>query len=170
IITHTGAHIRYDPRLTTSRRGFPREPCGMCARGPESCQIFLTKTSSASKASPQVDSSKSTCPHRFRKFKYASAAVSSGASPCSNVPLVCELCGPNKPAIWRYNFYYHLLTVHPLANLQDYKDIWTISEQEHEAMGLIWRKIGARRPPPVNKKAAKLTVSQALSLSAALHR
>ncbi|KAI0027436.1 hypothetical protein K488DRAFT_61571, partial [Vararia minispora EC-137] len=170
IITHTGTHIRYDPRLTTSRRGFPQEPCGMCARGPESCQIFLTKTSSTLKATPQVDSSKSTCSHRFRKFKYASAAVSSGASPCSNVPLVCELCGPNKPAIWRYNFYYHLLTVHPLTNLQDYKDIWTISEQEHEVMGLIWRKIGAHRPPPVNKKAAKLTVSQALSLLATLHR
>ncbi|KAI0027507.1 hypothetical protein K488DRAFT_61345, partial [Vararia minispora EC-137] len=169
IITHTGAHIRYDPQLTTSCRGFPQEPCGMCARGPKSCQIFLTKTSNVSKAAPQVDLNKSMCPHRFRKFKYATAAVSSGASPCSNVLLVCELCGPNKPAVWRYNFYYHLLTVHPLVDLQDYEDIWSISEQEHEAIGLIWRKIGTRRPPPLNRKAAKLSVSQTLSLSAALH-
>ncbi|KAI0028718.1 hypothetical protein K488DRAFT_57900, partial [Vararia minispora EC-137] len=145
-------------------------PCGMCARGSESCQIFLSKTSSASKATLQVDSNKSMCPHQFRKFKYASAAVSSGALPCSNVPLVCELCGPNKPAVWWYNFYYHLLIVHPLANPNEYEDIWTISAQEHEAMGLIWRKISACRPPLVNKKAAKLSMSQVLSLSAVLHR
>ncbi|KAI0026824.1 hypothetical protein K488DRAFT_25730, partial [Vararia minispora EC-137] len=137
IITHLSVHQLYDPR--TSRRDFPQEPCGLCSGGPNSCKIFLVKPSRGSKGKFQVDPHKSTCPRRFQTFHYASAARSTESSPCTNVPLICQLCGPEKPAVWRYNYHHHLRTTHPLASLPEFRAGFEISDEERQAMGLIWK-------------------------------
>ncbi|KAI0028023.1 hypothetical protein K488DRAFT_33386, partial [Vararia minispora EC-137] len=136
IITHLSIHQLYDPR--TSRRDFPEEPCGLCSGDPNNCKIFLVKPSHGSKGTFQVDPHRSTCSRCFHTFHYASAARSTEFSPCTNVPLICKLCGLEKPAVWRYNYHHHLRTTHPLAHLEEFRAGFEVSDTEHQAMGLIW--------------------------------
>ncbi|KAI0027219.1 hypothetical protein K488DRAFT_18192, partial [Vararia minispora EC-137] len=136
IITHLSVHQLYDPQ--TSRRNFPQEPCGLCSGGPNSCKIFLVKPSHGSKGKLQVDPHKSTCLRHFQTFHYTFAARSTESSPCTNVPLICQLCGPEKPAIWCYNYHHHLHTTHPLTSLPEFHAGFEIPNEERQAMGLIW--------------------------------
>ncbi|KAI0027090.1 hypothetical protein K488DRAFT_91354 [Vararia minispora EC-137] len=93
-------------------------------------------------------------------------------SPCTNVPLICKLCGPEKPAVWWYNYHHHLRTTHSLTHLEEFCAGFEVSDVEHQAMGLIWNRICSRMAPRLKKdsRPSKLTVSHSHSLSATLHR
>jgi hypothetical protein len=57
------------------------------------------------------------CPD-FHEASWKTSRKSSEANPCTNVPIVCELCYPNTvkskpvPAIWKYNARTHFQYVH----------------------------------------------------------
>jgi hypothetical protein len=61
----------------------------------------------------------SSCPHFYDVHSYKKASQSSGAKPCTNVPIVCPECKPDpdgerkREAIWRYNLEDHFRTRHP---------------------------------------------------------
>jgi len=59
----------------------------------------------------------SNCPE-FTGISYASALKGSSTTPCTNVPIACELCiQPTNskivPAVWRYNLLDHVRLTHP---------------------------------------------------------
>ncbi|KAK7015632.1 hypothetical protein R3P38DRAFT_3570055 [Favolaschia claudopus] len=97
ILEHNGAHLLYDPHINRQH-----EYCGLCLRPAQMCTFFLRRPN----GKPQVDWERSTC-QRKMDFRYAVAAESTSSSPCSNVPVVCPICGPRKPAVWKYNLEAH---------------------------------------------------------------
>jgi hypothetical protein len=59
----------------------------------------------------------SKCPE-FTNITYGSALKGSKTTPCTNVPIICELCiRPNNSnstsGIWRYNIEDHIKNLHP---------------------------------------------------------
>ncbi|TDL20789.1 hypothetical protein BD410DRAFT_870927 [Rickenella mellea] len=110
---HVGGHILHAV-LNVSEPGLCEpintpQPCGFC--GKEGCTLVMQKTAKSYKVI-------SSCA-RSHYFKLAIAAVSSKATPCTNVPIICTICRHEDPkakdrtAIWKYNFTHHLRTAHP---------------------------------------------------------
>ncbi|KAE9393285.1 hypothetical protein BT96DRAFT_944025 [Gymnopus androsaceus JB14] len=60
-------------------------------------------------------------------------------SPCSNVPLICKLCSIGAAAVWHYDMKYHLMNIHPTADLSQYKYLWNMSDNEKTGMKNIWK-------------------------------
>lgn len=88
-------------------------PCGTCGKSTStgSCAVTITKGRGGSS---KVASS---CPE-FSGISYASALKGSTTTPCTNVPIICELCvQPTNskliPAVWRYNLAEHVQIEHP---------------------------------------------------------
>jgi len=66
---------------------------------------------------PRLFKVTSNCP-KFTGISYASALKGSSTTPCTNVPIACELCiQPTNfeiiPAVWRYNLLDHVRLTHP---------------------------------------------------------
>jgi len=95
----------------------------------------------------------STCPE-FTVITYASTLKGLKMTPCTNVPVICELCiQPNNfktiPAVWRYNLEAHIKSFH-LGHMQfaqfsqKFLGLFTIDTTEQLAMGTPQEQI-----PPV---------------------
>ncbi|KAH9040302.1 hypothetical protein EDB83DRAFT_2228321 [Lactarius deliciosus] len=94
-LKHMGAHILHDSTLDSSE-----ECCGLCLHPVSMC--YLRKA----RGTVLVDCKKSSCVNMIR-FNYATASVSSEASPCLNVPITCSYCPDNSPAVWTYSLHAH---------------------------------------------------------------
>jgi hypothetical protein len=92
--------------------------CGFCGKNSNPlCQQLFLKESKSSKAAPKVLSS---CPY-FYKMSYNNDKKFSRARPCTNVPIVCEICNPPTRrnfrqaciAYWKYEMEAHIRSAHP---------------------------------------------------------
>ncbi|KAH7925284.1 hypothetical protein BV22DRAFT_1011487, partial [Leucogyrophana mollusca] len=112
--SHVGEHIlRFMRGISEELSGDPvsPEPCGFCGRsGISSCnEVFLTSGSS-----PQAQTN---CAYAS-KFHYAPSLKSTSTSPCTNVPIRCQIPGcsalvdKRHTAIWKYNMPAHILAAH----------------------------------------------------------
>ncbi|KAF8155394.1 hypothetical protein B0H34DRAFT_849557 [Crassisporium funariophilum] len=86
-------------------------PCGFCGLD-STCQTQLAMKKSGG------TSISSTCSYHYEKMQYKAAQDPTKTSPCTNVPIHCQLCPPlgisGEPrTIWKYNAMYHLLSEHP---------------------------------------------------------
>ncbi|KAJ7191492.1 hypothetical protein GGX14DRAFT_381116, partial [Mycena pura] len=154
VLAHNAAHLLFDPAIRGTER------CGMCLNPAPMCEYFMKKT-----GPPKIDISRSKCPSLAVKFTYSIAAKSVSASPCSNVPVNCAVCGVEDPAVWRYNYLHHLRHVHPVAPEEKYRSIWELSAAETTAMKAIWetREKGVPIPQKRAPKTAPLVISEAHS-------
>ncbi|KAF7330749.1 hypothetical protein MVEN_02413600 [Mycena venus] len=154
ILEHCAAHLLYDSSINRQH-----ELCGLCMRPTPMCVFYLRKAN----GKPQIDWEKSTC--RFKiSFRYAVAATSTLASPCSNVPVTCPLCGPKRPAVWKYNLEAHFRDVHHLANPQNFLSSVTISDDEKTGLKKIWDARHTHpQPRKLKKKRNPLQISEAHS-------
>jgi hypothetical protein len=150
LLAHIGAHILHDPKVDRLSK-----PCGLCLRPSPMCQFFLKKGKGANGNITLNTTLSKGCPNMI-KFSYGVAGKSSESSPCSNVPIPCPLCSKGEPGIWRYNMKYHIMALHPLAQLSRYEDLWTISNFEKTEMKHIWH---ARQKVPVKRPANHLPMA-----------
>ncbi|KAE9388420.1 hypothetical protein BT96DRAFT_836271, partial [Gymnopus androsaceus JB14] len=63
-------------------------------------------------------------------FNLKDASTPSKKSPSTNHPLHCPLCNTTQPAIWKYNLWAHILREHPSANVDLYKHMFSVSNNE----------------------------------------
>lgn len=157
-----GAHILYD--LTLSRT---QELCGLCLRPSPICIIKLKKGRGAT-SSPSIDVKTSTCLNLL-KFSYAPASRSTEKSPCSNVPIICPLCSPQDPAVWKYNLTLHFREKHKLGSQHFPLDV-NLLEDEKEGMRKKWdNRFVVRKPRrSTQPKQTAMMISQAHSSRLAL--
>jgi hypothetical protein len=158
ILEHCTGHFLYDSSISRQH-----ELCGLCMRPAPMSVFYLRKAN----GKPQIDWEKSTC--RFKiSFRYAVAATSTSASPCSNVPVPFPLCSLKRPTVWKYNLEAHFRDVHHLANPRNFLSSITISDDEKRRLKEIW---GARHNHPQPRKSKKkrnpLQISEAHSSSLA---
>jgi hypothetical protein len=163
ILEHMGAHILFDSTIGNHSQ----ELCGLCLRPSPMCRLNLKKGRGAT-AGYNIDINSSSCINLVR-FNCATAARSSDASPCSNVPIICPLCPAKSPAVWTYNLRTHFRERHKLPDAQFPLKV-QLSESEKYGMRRIW---DARFNIPKirnlkNKKKEALTLSEAHSSRAAL--
>ncbi|KAI0310772.1 hypothetical protein OF83DRAFT_830481 [Amylostereum chailletii] len=154
ILQHVGSHVLYDNSVDRSL-----EPCGLCLYDYTVCQIYLYKNKGRA-GNLGVDTRKSTCSNII-KFSHSIAAESTTSSPCSNAPLLCPLCPPGSPAVWRYNLRAHIIRVHPAAPLPKYEDLWLLSKFEIRGMKDTWRDRHKRPRPRKQLTKVSLVVSDA---------
>jgi hypothetical protein len=92
--------------------------CGFCGKSSNPlCRQLLLKESQNGQAPPKVSSS---CPY-FYKMSYNSDKKFSNTRPCTNVPIVCEICNPpatrnfRQPCVayWKYEMEAHIRSAHP---------------------------------------------------------
>ena len=148
VLEHIGAHILYDPAVLQSM-----PLCGLCLRPAPLCQFFLAKGKGAN-GNIRIDQKASRGCLMTLNYSYSVAAVSTASSPCSNVPMHCELCSKSDPAIWRYFMKAHFQEKHPNTPFAKYDHIWTLSNFEMSEMKKIWGK----RTKVTVKRAKKLTL------------
>ncbi|KAF7369372.1 hypothetical protein MVEN_00265800 [Mycena venus] len=154
ILEHCGAHLLYDSSINRQH-----EHCGLCMRPTPMCVFYLKK----SNGKPQIDWDKSTCLLKV-SIRYAVAAESSSASPCSNVSVICTLCGPKRSAVWKYNLEAHFRNVHQLHNPQSWPMSIGITDDEKTALKKIWdSRQEYPRPRNMKKKKNPLVISEAHS-------
>lgn len=153
------AHIHYDPAVQKSK-----EPCGLCLQY-DQCTIYLMKGKGAN-ASPMIDKKSSKCTGLI-DFNYTTAATSTAASPCSNVPLKCPLCPSSSAAVWRYNLCIHIQSSHPYTDLRDHKPLWKITNTEKRLLKEVWdTRLEAKKTrtrTSKNTQGAPLIISEAHS-------
>ncbi|KAJ7888889.1 hypothetical protein B0H14DRAFT_2336990, partial [Mycena olivaceomarginata] len=161
ILEHCGDHLLYDSSINRQHEHF-----GLCMRPTPMCVFYLKKRN----GKPQIDWDKSTC--LLKVFiRYAVAAELTSASPCSNVPVICTLCRPKRPAEWKYNLEAYFRNIHQLQNLQSWPMSVGITDDEKMGLKNIW---GSRqnypRPRNLKKKKKKnpLVISEAHSSRLAL--
>ena len=155
ILEHMGAHILHDGDLDRSE-----ERCGLCLRPAPMCQFYLRKGRGVA-GSVSVDRKKSTCVNMIR-FTYATAAISSEASPCSNVPVICSLCPENSPAVWTYSLHAHFRAQHFLRSLAHFPIKIFLSQSEKDGMARVWiSRLTVQRPRKMKQKKPSLAISEA---------
>lgn len=161
VLTHFAMHLRHDPTIDKSE-----ETCGTCLRSSALgiCEYYLKKGKGAN-AGFSIDLARTTCINKLT-FRYRVAAESSESSPSSNVPLECKICGPTRPAVWRYSMEAHFKHHHPLSvSLPTYSAVWTLSNFEKSAIRELWkvRKTVASKKKGKGKELVPLVVSKAHS-------
>jgi len=147
LLTHMGAHILHDPRLRDDK-----SPCGFCLNSGSLCVIRLVVTSKLT----TIDMKATRCSKK-RKIAIKAASTFTPRSPCTNHPLVCPLCPPNSPAIWKYNLRSHIVGSHPTANPDLYKPLFELHNDELTLMKARF-KIAPRKSKR-EKQIAPLQVS-----------
>ncbi|KAF7338947.1 hypothetical protein MVEN_01970900 [Mycena venus] len=154
ILEHCAAHLLYDSSVNRQH-----ELCGLCMRPTPMCVFYLRRAN----GKPQIDWDKSMCQLKV-SIRYAVAAESTSASPCSNVPVICTLCGPKRPAVWKYNLEAHFRNVHQLHNPQSWPMNVGITDDEKTGLKRIWdSRQNYPRPRNLKKKKNPLVVSEAHS-------
>ena len=153
LLEHMGAHVLHDTDMTS------QEVCGLCLRHSPTCQIFLKKGRGEGRGFT-VDQERSSCINLVQ-FRYTSAMQCKANSPCTNVPVICPLCGPKKAAIWRYCLDTHFRERHNL--LPDHFPIrFEMTPFEKKNMAQKWKE-RHNRPKKRNmkKKDSPLVLSEA---------
>ena len=153
IVEHIGAHIIHDDSVDRSA-----EPCGLCLRPAPICKIVLKKAKGCT-GKLAIDMESSSCPNLV-KFSIASAAACYETSPCTNHPMKCPYCPKLNPAVWSYNFRYHLLRVHPSVQLSNHQSLWTLSKLEKEGMKRVWQHRHKQAKPHRRAQRLPLTISE----------
>lgn len=156
ILEHNAAHILRDSKVSAVD-----EPCGLCLRPSPLCKFYLKKGKGRN-ASLTVDKKRSECKYEIN-FYYHTASTSSTASPCSNAPIHCPICGTKTPAVWKYNMKHHFKRKHPThLKKPEFSKLWEIDAAEDYELGEIWKKRNSG--PTVRRKSNKqreLVVSDA---------
>ncbi|KAH6904033.1 hypothetical protein BKA70DRAFT_1512940 [Coprinopsis sp. MPI-PUGE-AT-0042] len=84
-------------------------PCGWC--GLEGCKTLMIVGKKGKAV--QIESN---CAYHYTGMVYSKAVVSNSNTPCTNVPIHCTLCPPNKkgdpPTFWKYNVFHHMAECH----------------------------------------------------------
>ncbi|KAJ7032090.1 hypothetical protein C8F04DRAFT_1185331 [Mycena alexandri] len=142
---HVGQHILFSLRDKYDHKVPPEtviggEPCGWCGLEGQ-CHTQLTPRL---KGAVQITSS---CSYHYNRMVYKSAATSTAAAPCTNVPLQCTLCpiskSGNSKTIWKYNAFFHLLAEHSTSAQRPPEvppQFWIdtlIRHVEEQAMGIL---------------------------------
>ncbi|KAJ7842614.1 hypothetical protein B0H13DRAFT_1648770, partial [Mycena leptocephala] len=143
VLAHMAAHILFDPKIDRST-----QPCGICLNPAPMCEFHLMTTGGKQK----LDIKRCKCPNAGITFRYSTAAVSTPSSPSSNVSIVCTLCPKGQPAIWRYNYLYHLRTDHPSAPEEKYSSLWKLHPDEIKNVKKIWQTIAKGVPIPKKRE------------------
>ena len=78
-----------------------KDVCGFC--GLPGCSIGISKSSGYGKTATMCASS--NCKYKY-KFSLQAATKSTKSGPCTNRPVVCNLCPPNT-VLWKYNMQHH---------------------------------------------------------------
>lgn len=125
LVTHMGAHILHDRLLNGADN-----PCGFCLNTGSLCSIYLTITSK----NTVIDMEGSKCPHLRKLHLLPASKHNPPSSPCTNHPLVCPLCPPKSPTVWKYNLRSHIINVHPTADINLYMQYFDINESERTLM------------------------------------
>ena len=148
-------HILHDGDLDSSE-----ERCGLCLRPALMCQFYLRKGCGVA-GSVSVDHKKSTCVNMIH-FTYATTAISSKASPCSNVPMICSLCPEDSPAVWTYSLHAHFWAQHFLQSLAHFPIKIFLSPSEKDGMARVWiSRLTVQRPHKTKPKKPSLAISEA---------
>jgi hypothetical protein len=129
LVSHMGMHILHDNAL----KNVPN-PCGFCLSPGSLCSVRLKK-GQGRKVGMQIDLQNSRCQYNNQvKLSLKTFSKSTSASPCTNVPIMCPLCPTTSDAVWKYNLESHLKTVHPTANISEYRTYYEISKSEFVAL------------------------------------
>lgn len=160
-----GAHILFDRTINRAE-----QPCGSCLLPAQVCRYIVVKGKGA-KGSYRVDWRKTNGCGRAVNFSYKPASEYKDNAPCTNVPLQCKLCPTDAPAVWRYNFRYHLEQAHTEDAIARYASMYTLTDDEMTGMHNIWN---ARHKSKASKQtksrnAPSLTISEAHRSVATLH-
>ncbi|KAJ7805994.1 hypothetical protein B0H14DRAFT_2382184, partial [Mycena olivaceomarginata] len=126
ILEHCAAHPLYD--FPVNRQ---HGPCGLCMRLTPMCVFYLRKAN----GKPQIDWDKSMCQLKV-SIRYAVTAESTSASLCSNVPVICTLCGPKRPVVCKYNLEAYFRNVHQLIITNPQSWPMNVGITDVEKMGL----------------------------------
>lgn len=159
LLEHMAAHILFDASCSPST-----QPCGMCLRTSPSC-IFYLKKGRNTNSPPQINQEISSCLN-YVHFLYVPAATSTLQSPSSNVPIPCPECiktNKGAPAVWKYNFRFHLKEEHPYVR-DEYNHLFKIERLEKDGLKAVWSERHKKRQPYKSKKVVRqLNISNAHS-------
>ncbi|KAF7371377.1 hypothetical protein MSAN_00774200 [Mycena sanguinolenta] len=122
LVEHMAIHILFDKSIDRNA-----SPCGFCLSTDSFCSIVLIKKK-GSDGAVRIDTERSRCPN-IANLGLATAANSSKNNPCTNRPLVCPV-SPCPDIIWKYNLETHIRTVHPAANISNYKSYYELADGE----------------------------------------
>jgi hypothetical protein len=81
--------------------------------------------------------SKSRC-QNLLKIKLRLAETFTEKQPCTNHPLLCELCPRGAPAIWKYNLRSHIIAKHASANPNVYEPSYRLHGEEKTRMKSVY--------------------------------
>jgi len=158
LVQHIGTHILHDPAVKDSNN-----PCGFCLNVGNLCSIRIIK-GKGRKGAFTVDPQQSRCPNAA-KLSITSASKSTPSNPCTNVPLVCPLCRDSADPVWKYNFRSHILTVHPTADIGQYKELYELDPHERASMKELFK---AKPRRSKTKTVSGIKISDAHSSRSAL--
>ncbi|KAJ3827679.1 hypothetical protein F5880DRAFT_1440754, partial [Lentinula raphanica] len=116
--THVGSHILLMLRSSSENdQGLEvmgSNPCGWCGRDSSvgGCWTRLVLDPKGKKQ-PRTESN---CDYHYGGMRYSAAAAFSTSSPCTNMPLHCQICAKilrgEQRTFWKYNAMYHMLSEH----------------------------------------------------------
>lgn len=142
LVEHMAMHILHDPKVSNTEN-----PCGFCCTAGDACTVRIKKGKGRI-VGLQIDIVNSRCIRgNVVKISLAPAHKSASTARCTNIPLLCPLCPPGSPAIWKYNLSAHINRVHPTANGIEYQELYKIATIERGALKAQWiapRRYNAR--------------------------
>ncbi|KAJ6563479.1 hypothetical protein B0H10DRAFT_2445393 [Mycena sp. CBHHK59/15] len=158
LVEHMAIHMLFDrnPRIDMSA-----DPCGFCVGTQSHCSIVLVKRKGTDGAI-RIDQTRSRCPN-LTNLPLESAAKSSERSPCTNRPMVCPV-SPCPDIKCKYGLESHIHTIHPTANLSNYRSYYALAEGEEIAL----KTISTTKKRKSSKKAITFKISPEHSTEAAL--
>jgi hypothetical protein len=133
LVSHMGMHILHDSAIRNSPA-----PCGFCLMPDGMCTVRLKK-GRGRKSICHIDWEKTTC-QRSNKVRLSIKTFQKCTknSPCTNVPIDCPICPTGSNAVWKYNLRAHIETVHPTANIDEYKPLFEVSKDERILLKKRW--------------------------------
>ncbi|KAJ6459302.1 hypothetical protein C8R45DRAFT_942329 [Mycena sanguinolenta] len=124
LVEHMAIHMLFDQNPPVERDA---SPCGFCLSTNSFCTIVVIKNK-GSDGAVRIDMDRSRCPN-LGNLGLATGAKSSGKKPCTNRPLLCPV-SPCPDVIWKYNLKSHIQSVHPGANVNNYKSFYELADGE----------------------------------------
>ncbi|KAK6971988.1 hypothetical protein R3P38DRAFT_2585558, partial [Favolaschia claudopus] len=158
VVEHMAIHQLFDKNPAIDRDS---SPCGFCLSTDSFCTIVLKRSKGAEGAS-RIDMDRSRCPN-LGNLGLATAAQSSTKNPCTNRPLLCPI-SPCPDVVWKYNLQTHIQTVHPSANISNYRSYYQLAEGEEVEL----KRISTTKRRKSSKKKINFRISPQHSTQAVL--
>ncbi|KAJ7303109.1 hypothetical protein DFH08DRAFT_825958 [Mycena albidolilacea] len=158
LVEHMAIHLLFDQNPPLNRDA---TTCGFCLSTDSFCTIVLIK-GKGSDGAVRIDLVRSRCPN-LGNLGLASAANSSRKRPCTNRPMVCPV-SPCPDVVWKYALKNHIQTVHPHANLSNYKSYYELAEDEEVEL----KRLSTTKKRKSTKKKISVRISPSHSTEAAL--